>query len=170
MNKGGRPTKYKKEFPRQAVKLCKLAATDREIADFFEISEATLNRWKLEHSEFCEALKTGKEQADNRVHESLYRRAVGYEHDEIHISNYQGKITKTPIVKHYAPDPTSCIFWLKNRRPDEWRDIKAMEHSGTIGHYDSDDMTDEELQVIAARSRERVTRKKKPAKQPSTVH
>jgi hypothetical protein len=103
------------------------------MADFFKVTEQTLNNWKLIHSEFFEALKTAKEEADSRVKESLYRRALGYSHDEVHVSNYEGKITLTPIVKHYPPDTTACIFWLKNRRPQEWRDIKAVEHGGAGG-------------------------------------
>lgn len=127
----GRPSKYKPEFNDQAAKLCKLGATDREVADFFEISEATLNNWKIQHPGFLESLKLGKEEADNRVEQSLYRRAMGYSHDEVHISNFQGDITITPITKRYPPDTTACIFWLKNRKPAEWRD--KIEHTGAAG-------------------------------------
>jgi hypothetical protein len=54
---------------------------------------------------------------------------MGYSHPDVHVSNYQGEITVTPLVKHYAPDPVACIFWLKNRRPDLWRD--KVDHSLT---------------------------------------
>jgi len=128
----GRPTKYKPEYPEQAAKLCRLGATDREMADFFKVNEDTFNNWKLAHPEFAESLKTAKAEADARVIESLYRRALGYSHDEVHISNYQGEITMTPIVKHYPPDTVACIFWLKNRQPADWRDRKEIEHSGTV--------------------------------------
>ncbi len=120
--KQGRPSKYRDEFPEQARKLCLLGATDADMARFFEVSLATLNNWKHEHPAFLDALKAGKELADANVSESLYKRATGYSHPDVHISNYQGAITITPIVKHYPPDPTSMIFWLKNRRPDLWRD------------------------------------------------
>jgi hypothetical protein len=92
------------------------------MARFFDVSVATLNNWKHEHPAFLDALKAGKELADANVSESLYRRATGYSHPDVHVSNFQGAITITPIVKHYPPDPTSMIFWLKNRRPDLWRD------------------------------------------------
>lgn len=117
-----RPSKYRPEFVEQATKLCKLGATDRELADFFKVSESTLNLWKLEHAEFSESLKRGKQEADERVEQSLYRRALGYSHDAVHVSNYQGAVTLTPIVEHYPPDTTACIFWLKNRQPEVWRD------------------------------------------------
>lgn len=117
-----RPSKFKPEFVEQAGKLAKLGATDRDVAEFFEVDERTLNRWKLENEAFCHSLNVGKEPADERVEQSLYRRAVGYSHDDVHISTYEGVVTLTPIVKHYPPDPTSMIFWLKNRRKDRWRD------------------------------------------------
>ena len=81
----GRPSKYKPEFVAQAEKLCKLGATDAEIADFFEIDIRTLYRWKGEYEAFCHALKVGKVEADERIERSLFSRAIGYEHEEVDI-------------------------------------------------------------------------------------
>lgn len=117
-----RPSKYDPAFSEQAAKLCKLGATDRELADFFKVAESTLNLWKVQHPEFSESLKLGKDEADKRVEHALFHRAMGYSHPEVHVSNYQGVITMTPLTKHYPPDPTACIFWLKNRKPEAWRD------------------------------------------------
>ncbi len=128
----GRPTKFKPEFVEQARKLAELGATDREAAEFFDVDERTLHRWKHEHADFCQSLKVGKETADARVEQSLYRRALGYSHDEVHIATYEGSTIITPIVKHYAPDTTAAIFWLKNRRPADWRDKVETEHSGGV--------------------------------------
>jgi hypothetical protein len=120
----GRPTKYRKEFAKQAHKLCHLGATDQEMADFFEINAATLYRWKHDHPEFCEALKTGKDVADERVERSLYQRATGYEQDEVKI--FMPANATAPVYAPYrakiSPDVTAGIFWLKNRRGDQWRD------------------------------------------------
>lgn len=129
-----RPSKYKPEFVKQAEKLCALGATDIELADFFEVSVATLYRWKNEHEEFCEALKVSKEIADDRVERSLFARANGYEHDEVDIRVVGGEVVQTPIRKFYPPDTTACIFWLKNRRPDLWRDKveQDVKHSGEV--------------------------------------
>lgn len=129
-----RPTKFKPEFTEQARKLANLGATDREAAEFFDVTESTLYLWKHTHPEFSEALKVGKDQADARVEQSLYRRALGYTHDAMKIAvNADGKITEVPFVEHYAPDTTAAIFWLKNRKPGEWRDVKAQEVSGPGG-------------------------------------
>lgn len=128
----GRPTKFKPEYIEQARKLAQLGATDREAADFFGVTESTLYLWKHTHPEFSEALKVGKAAADDRVEQSLYRRAVGYTQDDTHFSSYEGVVTATPYVKHHAPDTTAAIFWLKNRRPAEWREVSRQEHAGSV--------------------------------------
>lgn len=127
-----RPSKFKPEFVEQAAKLCKLGATDIEVADFFEVNVATLNRWKNENQAFCESLKAGKAPADERVERSLFARATGYSFDAVKIFNHQGVIVEAPYREHVAPDTTACIFWLKNRKPAEWRDKQDVEHSGTV--------------------------------------
>lgn len=127
-----RPTKFKEEYIPKAEKLCKLGATDMEIADFLEVDVRTLYRWKGENEAFCQALKAGKDVADERVERSLFARANGYEHDEVDIRVVAGEIKQTPIRKYYPPDTTAAIFWLKNRRPAEWRDKQEIEHKGGV--------------------------------------
>lgn len=124
----GRPTPYKQEYCEQVEKLCKLGATDKEIAGFFCVVESTINKWKLEHSEFSESIKKGKVLADANVAERLYQRAMGYEHDSEEIkvvSDGPGagsSIERVPVRKIYPPDTTAAIFWLKNRQKANWRD------------------------------------------------
>lgn len=121
----GRPSDYDPDnTPRQAKKACLMGATDADLADFFGVCEATINNWKNNYPEFLESIKEGKEKADANVARSLYERALGYEHPEVHVSNYQGEITLTPLVKRYPPETTAGIFWLKNRQPGKWRDRK----------------------------------------------
>jgi hypothetical protein len=96
-NKPGQPTLYKEEYNEQVVKLCLLGSTDEEIADFFNVCVATIYNWKLIHPEFLEAIKKGKQKADSDVAKSLYQKAL-------------------------EGDSTAMIFWLKNRKPDKWRD------------------------------------------------
>lgn len=127
-----RPSKYKPEFVQQAEKLCKLGATDMEVADFFEVEVRTLYRWKTEHDAFCQALKSGKAESDERVERSLFSRAIGYEHEEVDIRVIDHAIVQTPIRKYYPPDTTAAIFWLKNRRPADWRDKQDVEHTGNV--------------------------------------
>jgi len=118
----GRPTKYKPEYAEQAAKLCALGATDAQMADFFEVAVSTVALWKVQHKEFSDAIKVPKAEANERVEQSLYRRAMGYEHDEVDIRVINGELVMTPIRKVYPPDAAACIFWLKNRKPAEWRE------------------------------------------------
>lgn len=127
-----RPTKYKPEYARIAQKMARLGATDIEVADALGIVKDTFYRWVSDRKEFSDSLKLGKAESDKRVERSLYSRANGYEHDEIDIRVCDGQIVQTPIRKHYPPDPTSMIFWLKNRKPEEWRDKQDLEHSGSV--------------------------------------
>ena len=117
-----RPSKYKEEYPKQAYKLCLIGATGAQLANFFEVNPDTIYEWKKVHEEFSESLKRGKSVADGEVAKSLFHRAKGYSHKAVNISNYQGEITQTEIIKEYPPDTTACIFWLKNRQSEMWRD------------------------------------------------
>jgi len=131
---GGRPTRYRKEFIPQAEKLCRLGAIDTDLADFFGVSEQTINAWKKKHPEFLEAINIEKANANAKVKRALFERACGYSHDDVHISNYKGDITETDIVKHYPPDTAAAFIWLKNRDPENWRDKHEVEISDiTIG-------------------------------------
>lgn len=134
-----------------------LGATDQEMADFFEVDVRTLYRWKLEHDDFCQALKIAKETADSRVERSLYQRAIGYEQDEVKIFMPGGasEPVYAPFRAKIQPDTTAAIFWLKNRRKDLWRDVKASEVSGPDGapiqtEMDMSSLTPEQLRVIAS--------------------
>ncbi len=117
-----RPTKYKPEYALQAKKLIAKGFTDLEVAEFFRTNVVTLRSWRAKFPEFLSAVKRGKAVADDLVERALFERATGYTHSEVHVSNYQGVITLTPILKHYAPDTAAAFIWLKNRRPDAWRD------------------------------------------------
>lgn len=127
----GRPTDYRDAYAEGARKLALLGATDAEIADFFDVDVRTIYRWKNTHEEFCQALKAGKDQADERVERSLYHKAVGYEQKAVKIFMPAG--SADPVYAEYveklAPDTTAAIFWLKNRRSQEWRD--KITHEGT---------------------------------------
>jgi len=119
----GRPADYDaKKTPKQAAELCQRGFTDQQIADFFQVSVRTIYRWKATHKEFCQALKVAKDVADDWVERSLYHRAIGYEHDDVDIRAVDKELVMTPIRKYFPPDAASAIFWLKNRRPEQWRD------------------------------------------------
>lgn len=120
----GRPSAYRDEFAGQARKLCLLGATDAELADFFGVSRTAITRWKGAYPAFRAALNAGKAMADGQVADKLYRRAMGYSHRAVKIfaDAKTGAEHVVTYTERYPPDTTACIFWLKNRRPAQWRD------------------------------------------------
>ena len=122
----GRPSGYRPEFAEQARKLCELGATDFEVAKFLNIDSATFYRWRHSFPEFCESLKAGKDVLDERVVRSLAHKALGYTFESEKIFANQGKILRAKTIEHVPPDTTAMIFWLKNRRPAEFRDRQEM--------------------------------------------
>jgi len=135
---GGRPTKYNKDaHPQRAYDLCLMGATDKQLAEVFEVEEKTINNWKSAHPEFLQSLKDGKAKADANVAKSLYERATGYDDPEavkIFMPAGADKPVYAPYTKHYPPDVTAAIFWLKNRQSDTWRD--KHEHDVTLKDYE----------------------------------
>lgn len=131
MTRGVKST-YKPEYAEQARKLCLLGATDKELAGFFNVAESTINKWKVDYSEFSESIKSGKDIADGDVADRLYRRAMGYSHKAVKIFNDQGAPLEVEYTEHYPPDTTACIFWLKNRQKGKWRDKQEVEQSGAV--------------------------------------
>jgi hypothetical protein len=104
---GGRPTSYKPEFNALATNYCLLGARDTQLAEIFGVNLDSIYEWKKQHPGFSEAIKSGRENADAKVARSLYRRAL-------------------------EGSDVACIFWLKNRRPEDWRDQRDLRHSGMI--------------------------------------
>ena len=131
----GRPSRRAALDLAQVEKLARRGWTDEEMAEFFGVSDRTWYRWKADDEQFCQALKEWKDEADARVERALYERALGYSHPAVKIFMPAGasKPVKVPYTERYAPDTTAGIFWLKNRKPEEWRDKVDHEHTGRKG-------------------------------------
>lgn len=131
----GRPTDYKPEYNDQARKLCLLGATDKELADFFEVVEDTINEWKKVYPDFSVSVKSGKISADAEVAHGLFRRAIGYQYEETTYEKIEVELDgekdpeeikmeaykKKVVVKELAPDPGAGMNWLSNRQRKKWR-------------------------------------------------
>lgn len=104
-----------------AAKMAELGATDIEIAQALDIGLRTLFRWRHQDEAFARAISAGKDMADERVVRSLYARANGYSHEAVKFHVIDGQVVQTPYIEHVPPDTVAGIFWLKNRRPGEWR-------------------------------------------------
>ncbi|MDK2899610.1 MAG: hypothetical protein PWQ45_112 [Thermosipho sp. (in: thermotogales)] len=123
--------KYEEWITEEGLELCNAWArnglTDEDIAHNIGIGRTTLYEWKKKFPNFANALKTGKEVADIRVENALYKRALGYDIEETKTvieknGNSKDKTRVERLKKHIAPDTTAQIFWLKNRKPATWRD------------------------------------------------
>jgi transposase-like protein len=132
-NKGGYGvTKYEPEMDQTVFQLAREGLSIAQIAEELGVSRPTVDNWRKIHKSFCAALDMGRELVDDQVENALFKRALGYSHPDVHISNFQGEITVTPITKHYAPDTGAAKLWLTNRRPDKWRERTEVETRGSL--------------------------------------
>lgn len=108
------------------LRLAEEGKTDAEIARIIGVNECTISAWKLRHPDFKEELKKAKSVADRMVEMALFQKATGFSHKAVKImlNNKTGEVIEHAYVEQYPPDTTACIFWLKNRRPDLWRDVQ----------------------------------------------
>lgn len=125
--------------------------TDEQIAQNIGIKRPTLYDWKNKYSDISDALKRGKEVVDRQVENALLKSATGYEYTEVteELTENGMEITKK-VTKQVAPNPTAAIFWLKNRKPDEWRDRKETQISGEMSVSNPfANLSEEELRRLA---------------------
>ena len=130
--------------------------TDEQIAKNMGICRDTLIQWKKRFPDISDALKKGKDVVDVEVENSLLKRAKGCtvveETQELMINPDTGKrelVTTKKVIKEIPPDTTAQIFWLKNRRPDLWRDKQSMELSGEVKNNPFAGLTTEQLIKLA---------------------
>lgn len=113
--------------------------SNEQIAHNIGITAKTLCEWQNRFSEFRNAIKKGKEVVDREVENAMLKRALGYEYDEVTQEPVTDKdtgitemrVTKR-VTKQIVPDVTAQIFWLKNRKPEEFRDKRDVELSGSV--------------------------------------
>lgn len=122
--------------------------TDEQIAKNMGIAESTLYAWKGKYPEFSDSLKKGKEVVDIQVENALFKRAMGYSYEEVTqertkvgededgLPIFEMQETRR-VTKEVQPDVTAQIFWLKNRKPKEWRDKQQIDanFTGSVGDF-----------------------------------
>lgn len=112
--------------------------TDEQIAYNMGINKATLYRWKEKYCDISDTLKRGKEVVDRQVENALLKRALGYEYEEVKEKFEDGNITERTVTKkEVIPDVTAQIFWLKNRKPNEWREKPDYKDTSAVDKLDS---------------------------------
>lgn len=114
--------------------------SEAQIAHNLNVHVNTFSRAKR-HKEYgeaiCEALAHGREVADIEVENALYKRATGYSYDEVKEEYEGGILTKRTVTKKFIPPDTGAqVFWLKNRRPDTWRDRREVDNTVALDKLD----------------------------------
>ncbi len=118
----GRPPAYRDEYARQATELCLLGYTDKDLAAFFEVTETTINNWKLRYPEFLESIRAGKTVADAKVAGAAYRRATGEIVSLKKVLKLPKGVLREVTIEEYVPgDSAAQRFWLMNRQPERWK-------------------------------------------------
>ena len=128
----GRPSAFNERVQDIIAMLSRKGLTDKEMAVCCQVDESTFEKWKKAHPDFFRSLNDWKALADHEVERSLYERACGYSHPEDKVFNNNGEPLIVKTIKHYPPDPTAMIFWLKNRQPQNWRDKQEVEVTGEM--------------------------------------
>lgn len=117
----GRPTKFNEAIREKLIALAEAGKTNEQMAEIIGVHVRTIENWQGKHPEFMWALKEAKQIADDLVEASLFSRAVGYSYKSVKIFSYEGDTFEHEYVEHHPPSEVACIFWLKNRQPDQWR-------------------------------------------------
>jgi hypothetical protein len=134
LQKRGRKSLFRPEVILIAKAMARVGAIDEEIADELGINRETFHNWNKNFPELANAVRAAKEVSDDRVEKSLYQRANGYSHPAVKVfMTREGKTIEHQYIEHYPPDVTAAVFWLRNRRPDKWRDVHNIE--AEMGHY-----------------------------------
>jgi hypothetical protein len=138
----GRPTLYKSEYDEQVHRLCLLGLTDIEIADFYDVSEQTINAWKNNYPSFLEAMRSGKVDADSRVTRALYKSAVGehFVEEERPVSDGNGGTEIITVKKQVPPNYQAQSLWLRNRRPKDWKERVDIKEESIVRIIPWDDL------------------------------
>lgn len=131
----GATGKYHKWLTKEGLTLiegwAKTGLSDEQIAANVGVTTTTFYDWKKKYADFSEALKKGKEVSDFEVENALFKSAIGYEYEERKEVQevVDGAMRKKVEItrKQVPPNATSAIFWLKNRKPVEWRDVKQID-------------------------------------------
>lgn len=145
----GRPSKYDSHVKPKLLLIeawARDGLTHEQICANLGISIDSFWRYRDEYSELSDALKNGKEVIDVMVENALLKAAMGYEYEET--KETADGFERT--TKYAQPNTTALIFWLKNRRPKEWRDKQDIEHSGTTtSNVNLSGLSLEELRSLA---------------------
>lgn len=128
----GRPSVFSEKVIGKIIELYGQGKTEEQVANIIGIHKDTLRKYKQRDQDFFFSSREAKALADEMVEASLFTRAIGYNHPEERVFCYQGEIYTHQSEKHYPPDTNAAVFWLKNRRPEVWKDKVHVETEESV--------------------------------------
>ncbi len=137
-NPGSKPVKWRTTILREVFELARFGMTNREIAEFYQVNQSTIDYWGRTKPEFKEALDDGRLRSSLKVVDSVYKEAVGYKYVEEHkrykiTTEGEKTLTQHEVTSKYArPNITAAIYLLKVRHGDKWMDVVRTEVESTI--------------------------------------
>ena len=151
MAKRGPPSSFKPEYCDLARKFCTLGATNADLGRMFDVTRRMIDYWMVDFPDFATAIRAGRAIADGNVAEKLHERAMGYSHPAVKIMKSGGRPLTVAYTRHYPPDTPACIFWLRNRRSQNWREKVEHEHRDAPGWVAELEAAGERARTLAAR-------------------
>lgn len=136
----GRPAiEITEDLCRKAESLAAQGLTMEQIALSLGMGERTLYEKKAEYTQFSQAINAGQAKGVAIITNKLFERAQGYSHPEEKIfCSKNGDITRAETMRHWPPDTTAQIFYLKNRAG--WKDKTELDlPQGLTIKIDSED-------------------------------
>jgi hypothetical protein len=131
--------------------MCLIGLTNADLAEVFEVNEHTITLWMQTREDFADAIFRGRVEADANVAYALYRRAIGYTYEDVHISTYQGEAVVVPVIKHMHPDVFAAKTWLSVRQRERWANVQKFETSSTIDvnfKKDINELTEADREIL----------------------
>lgn len=162
MGKRGPKSKFNQKLGEAFVRLSREGKTVEEIADVVGVSKRTLQNWMGKDTDLMLAVREARQVADELVEAALFSRALGYSHEEIKHFAHEGVVSdKRTVIKHYPPDTTAIMFWLRNRNPKKWKE-KTEGDVNVNNSVNLSTLTDEQLDARLAAHLENLPKEGKP--------
>ena len=126
-------TTFLPQYCQVALQMCRMGATDMDLANAFDVTFGTIKKWQVTYQAFADSCRVGQEYADERVKRGLFQRAVGYDHPATKIIVCDKQVEEIEYIEHYPPDISAAKYWLNNRQPEEWADKTQAQITGKDG-------------------------------------
>lgn len=155
MAKRGRKSGFNESLKSRIIALVGEGKTLEQVAEIIGVSKQTIYNWFGHHKDLLYAVREARQIADELVEASLFSRALGYSHPEEKLFAHEGLVIDRQIItKHYPPDTTAAMFWLRNRQPARWKEKTEGDVNVNVNAVQklSDEQLDARLAALIAKT------------------